>query len=425
MIKVFKSFSKEQWAWSFYDWANSAFATTVLAGFFPIFFKKYYASQMDSAQSTAYLGYANTLSLLLVVLTAPTLGQLSDQSQTKKKILFFLTLIGSLASVSMGLIVQGAVFASLAAFIFANFAFSTACAPYDSLLVSVAKDEEADRVSSLGYGMGYLGGGLLFALNLWMYQSPTSFGLADGVSAIKASFVTVGVWWLLFSAPILTLVKEKDLGFKNSKKSSPEAPKESAHVFIQSIFNIFKESKNLGFFLLAYLLYNDGVGSVIRMAVDYGVSIGIDSGELMGALLAVQLIGFPATILVGGLTKKFPPRKVIFAMIVNYLIIIAWSSVLRSKWEFFCVVCLLACSQGAIQALSRSFFMKLIPKEKAGEYFGVYNLFGKFSGIIGSMLMGSVTWLSGSHRLGLLSIASLFLAGAFLLNKVKGKAIEI
>ena len=157
------------------------------------------------------------------------------------------------------------------------------------------------------------------------------------------------------------------------------------------------------------------------MAVDYGVSIGIDSGELMGALLAVQLIGFPATILVGGLTKKFPPRKVIFAMIVNYLIIIAWSSVLRSKWEFFSVVCLLACSQGAIQALSRSFFMKLIPKEKAGECFGVYNLFGKFSGMIGSMLMGSVTWLSGSHRLGLLSIASLFLVGAFLLRKVKEK----
>jgi UMF1 family MFS transporter len=145
----------------------------------------------------------------------------------------------------------------------------------------------------------------------------------------------------------------------------------------------------------------------------------------MIALLAVQLIGFPATILVGGLTKKFPPRKVIFAMIVNYLIVIAWSSVLHSKWEFFCVVFLLACSQGAIQALSRSLFMRLIPKEKAGEFFGVYNLFGKFSGIIGSMLMGSVTWLSGSHRLGLLSIASLFLAGAFLLNKVKGKAIEI
>jgi UMF1 family MFS transporter len=325
----------------------------------------------------------------------------------------------------MGLIVQGAVFASLAAFIFANFAFSTACAPYDSLLVSVAKDEEADRVSSLGYGMGYLGGGLLFALNLWMYQSPSFFGLADGVSAIKASFITVGVWWLIFSAPILILVKEKDLGQKKSQKLSEESPQESAHVFIKSIFNVFKESKNLGFFLLAYLLYNDGVGAVIRMAVDYGVSIGIDSGELMGALLAVQLIGFPATILVGGLTKKFPPRKVIFAMIVNYLIIIAWSSVLRSKWEFFCVVCLLACSQGAIQALSRSFFMKLIPKEKAGEYFGVYNLFGKFSGIIGSMLMGSVTWLSGSHRLGLLSIASLFLAGAFLLSKVKGKVIEI
>ncbi|MEI7440873.1 MAG: MFS transporter [bacterium] len=421
MIKIFRSFSKEQWAWSFYDWANSAFATTILAGFFPIFFKQYYAAQLDSTQSTAYLGYANALSLLLVVFTAPTLGQLSDKSHNKKKILLFLTSLGAFASIAMGFIAQGAIWGSLASFIFANFAFSTACAPYDSLLVSVANDEEADRVSSLGYGMGYLGGGILFALNLWMYQNPTLFGLSDGVSAIKASFVTVGVWWLLFSSPILSFVKEKDLGIKSSKNSAQEAP----HVFIQSIFNVFKESKNLGFFLLAYLLYNDGVGSVIRMAVDYGVSIGIGSGELMIALLAVQLIGFPATILVGGLTKKFPPRRVIFAMIVNYLIVIAWSSVLHSKWEFFCVVFLLACSQGAIQALSRSLFMKLIPKEKAGEFFGVYNLFGKFSGIIGSMLMGSVTWLSGSHRLGLLSIASLFLAGAFLLNKVKGKAIEI
>ena len=422
MIKIFKAFSKEQWAWSFYDWANSAFATTVLAGFFPIFFKKYYASQLDSAQSTAYLGYANALSLMLVVLTAPTLGQLSDQSHNKKKILFSLTLLGALASIVMGFIFQGAVFASLAAFIFANFAFSTACAPYDSLLVSVAKDEEADRVSSLGYGMGYLGGGLLFALNLWMYQKPEFFGLTDGVSAIKASFVTVGVWWLVFSTPVLAFVKEKNIGQMKSQKN---ASQDSAHLFVQSIFAVFKESKNLGFFLLAYLLYNDGVGSVIRMAVDYGVSIGIGSGELMFALLAVQLIGFPATLLVGGLTKKFPPRKVIFAMIINYLVVIVWSSLLRTKWEFFCVVFLLACSQGAIQALSRSFFMKLIPKERAGEFFGVYNLFGKFSGIIGSMLMGSVTWLSGSHRLGLLSIASLFLAGAFLLNKVKGRAIEV
>lgn len=424
MVKFFRSFSKEQWAWSFYDWANSAFATTVLAGFFPIFFKKYYASQVDPAQSTAYLGYANALSLFLVVLAAPTLGRLSDKSQAKKRILFFLTLLGSLTSISMGFIAQGAVFFSLGAFIFANFAFSTACAPYDSLLVSVAKDEEADRVSSLGYGMGYLGGGLLFALNLWMYQSPSFFGLTDGAVAIKASFVTVGLWWLVFSTPTLLFVAEKDLTKKNSRDQSHEKSQESLHIFVKSIFNVFKESKNLGFFLLAYLLYNDGVGSVIRMAVDYGVSIGIDSGELMLALLAVQLIGFPATILVGGLTKKFPPRKVIFGMIVNYLIVIAWSSVLHSKWEFFCVVCLLACSQGAIQALSRSFFMKLIPKEKAGEYFGVYNLFGKFSGMIGSMLMGSVTWLSGSHRLGLLSIASLFLAGAFLLNKVKSKTIE-
>ncbi len=421
MIKFFRSFSKEQWAWSFYDWANSAFATTVLAGFFPIFFKKYYASQLNFTQSTAYLGYANALSLFLVVLAAPTLGQLSDRSHAKKRILFLLTFLGAAASVSMGFIFEGVVFGSLAAFILANFAFSTACAPYDSLLVSVAKDEEADRVSSLGYGMGYLGGGLLFALNLWMYKNPSFFGLEDGASAIKASFVTVGLWWLIFSIPTLTVVQENNL----ANKKVDDHSKESVHVFLKSIFNVFRESKNLGFFLLAYLLYNDGVGSVIRMAVDYGVSIGIDSGELMVALLAVQLIGFPATILVGGLTKKISPRKVIFAMIVNYLMIICWSSFLHSKWEFFCVVCLLACSQGAIQALSRSFFMKLIPKEKAGEYFGVYNLFGKFSGMLGSILMGSVTWLSGSHRLGLLSIASLFLAGAFLLNKVKGKAIEI
>jgi UMF1 family MFS transporter len=413
-LKFFK-FSREQWSWSLYDWGNSAFATTVMAGFFPLFFKKYYASSFSATESTAYLAYANALALLLVLITAPTLGKYTDRQDNKKKALFLLTLMGAASCIALAFLGQGAAVPAALCFMAASFAFSTACAPYDSLLVSVANENEADRVSSLGYALGYLGGGILFAVNLVMYQKPELFGLADGPSGIKAAFASVGVWWIVFTLPLMFSVKEKTF-----RSSSDAASTKPLH-FFKSIKEVFLYSPQLKTFLIAFFLYSDGVGTVIRMAVDYGVSIGIDSGELMIALLAVQIIGFPATLLLAKVVEKIPQKTAIMILIFNYLVIVIWSSLLHSKWEFFAVIGLLAFSQGGVQALSRSLFVRLIPNARAGEFFGVYNLLGKFAGIIGSTLMGSVAWLSGSHRLGLSSVALLFIGGAIALRKLKIK----
>lgn len=385
-----------------------------MAGFFPIFFKKFYASDYSSSESTAFLAYSNALALLLVLITAPVLGQYTDRSHNKKRALFSLTLLGALSCVALSLLAQGEVLLSALFFILSNFAFSTACAPYDSLLVSVSSPKDSDRISSLGYSMGYLGGGILFALNLVMYQKPELFGLADGAMAIRAAFALVGVWWLLFTLPLLFYVKEKAFDSKPTEQNS---------FFLKNIKRVFTHSPQLKIFLIAFFLYSDGVGTVIRMAVDYGVSIGLESGDLMLALLAVQIIAFPATLLLAKIVERIAPRTVVLWLLFNYVVIVGWGALLRSKWEFFAIILILSFSQGGVQALSRSIFMRLIPPAKAGEFFGVYNLLGKFAGIIGSTLMGSVAWLSGSHRLGLASVAVLFIAGAWFLKKVdlKGK----
>jgi MFS transporter, UMF1 family len=411
-LPSFFCFSKEQVSWAFYDWGNSAFSTTVMAGFFPVFFKKYYAADYSSIESTAFLAYSNAIALFLVLISAPVLGQYTDRSSNKKKALISLTFLGAVSCLALALLSQGSAFAAALFFIVANFAFATACAPYDSLLVNVSSEKESDRVSSLGYSLGYLGGGILFALNLLMYQKPELFGLADGPAAIKASFASVGVWWLLFSLPLMLVVKEKDKKLLDNKQES---------FFFNNIKNVFRHSVPVKTFLIAFFLYSDGVGTVIRMAVDYGSSIGIETGELMVALLAVQIIAFPATLALAKVVEHLSPKKTIFILLMNYVVVVSWGALLRSKWEFFAIIVLIAISQGGVQALSRSLFMRLIPVSRSGEFFGVYNLLGKFAGIIGSTLMGSIAWLSGSHRLGLLSVAILFIAGAWFLKKVNLK----
>lgn len=411
-LPSFFRFTKEQISWAFYDWGNSAFSTTVMAGFFPVFFKKYYASQYTSTESTAFLAYANAIALFLVLISAPVLGQYTDRGANKKKTLISLTFLGAISCFALSLLSQGAAFLAVLFFVISNFAFATACAPYDSLIVDISSEKEADRVSSLGYSLGYLGGGILFALNLLMYKIPELFGLADGSAAIKASFAGVGLWWLVFSVPLIFVVKEKEKKLLKKKQES---------FFFNNIKNVLRYSVPVKTFLIAFFLYSDGVGTVIRMAVDYGSSIGIDTGELMVALLAVQIIAFPATLALAKIVELLSPKKTIFVLLVNYILVVSWGALLRSKWEFFAIIVLIAISQGGVQALSRSLFMRLIPASRSGEFFGVYNLLGKFAGIVGSTLMGSIAWLSGSHRLGLLSVAVLFIVGAWFLKKVNLK----
>ncbi len=286
---------------------------------------------------------------------------------------------------------------------------------YDSLLTDVAEESEYDLVSSYGYALGYLGGGLLFALNVAMVTHPTWFGLANTTDAVRWSFVSVGVWWMLFTFFTLTLVRER-------RTSEPlpamEAIRAGGRELLVTIRNVRGETTLL-WFLLAYWFYIDGVNTVIKMAVDYGLSLGLKQTSLITALLLVQFIGFPAALAFGWLGQKIGARTGILIGIAVYAGICGYAYFLKTEAQFLTMALIIGLVQGGIQSLSRSLFGRLVPEGKAGEFFGFYNLMGKAAAILGPTLTGVVALLTNDSRLGILSIVILFVIGALLLMRVR------
>lgn len=397
-------------SWAMYDFANSAFATTVMAGFFPIFFKEYYSFGVEATTSTAMLGITNSIASFFIVIFAPLLGSISDNLSLKKRFLFIFTYLGILMSAMLGLIYKGEWELALFFYLLANIGFAGANIFYDSLIGFVAEKEKRDFISGLGYSLGYLGGGILFALNVFMYQKPEFFGLSDGVEAIKYSFFSVGIWWAIFSIPIFLFVKEP---IREEKGSLLSGYRE-----LISTFKKIKELKMIFLFLIAYWFYIDGVDSVIKMAVDYGISIGFNASDLIKALLLIQFIGFPATIIFAKFGEKIGTKKAILFGIGIYFIIILWAIVMESKFEFYAISILIGVAQGGIQALSRSYYSKMIPLNQSGEFFGFYNMMGKFASILGPMLIGLTALFTKDSRVSIASILILFIIGGFLLLKV-------
>lgn len=410
------------WGWSLYDWANSAFATTVMAGFFPVFFKEYWSSGGTVQQSTFYLGLANSTASILVAAMAPILGAIADKGSAKKKFLSVFAFIGILMTGALWFVKQG--HWQMAAIFYAvgTVGFAGGNIFYDSLLPGVASAKKVDYVSSLGFALGYIGGGLLFAVNVFMYLKPEAFGIADGPTAIKLSFLSVAVWWAVFSIPLMIFVKEP--GGEDSL-----SPGEAVSAGWAQLKNTLKEIKHLkvvGMFLLAYWFYIDGVDTIIKMAVDYGVSLGFPSESLIVALLLVQFVAFPAALLYNLFAKKIGVRKALFVAIMAYSAITVLGFMMKTVLHFYSLAVAIGLFQGGIQALSRSYYTRLIPENKAAEFFGFFNMLGKFATIIGPLLLGIVTLVTGNNRYGILSILILFIAGAFLLFKVdeeEGKRI--
>ena len=378
---------KSVWGWALYDWANSAFATTVMAGFFPIFFKQYWSYGADVNVSTAQLGLGNSIGSLFVALMAPVLGAIADKGSTRKKFLILFAYLGVLASVSFFLIGKGQWALAVFVYVMGLIGFSGANVFYDSLLPSVAGEDRIDFVSSLGYSMGYLGGGVLFLINVLMTLMPHKFGLPDATAAVRIAFVSVGIWWGLFTIFTIVWVKE-------DKTQRDGAAGESAVVAgFRQLAGTFKKVRHLkmvGLFLLAYWFYIDGVDTIIRMAVDYGLSLGFSSNDLIVALLIVQFVGFPAAIIYGKLGEKWGVRKAIYLAIVVYMGITIWGTMMTHKTEFYVLAIVIGLVQGGIQALSRSYYARLIPADKPAEYYGFFNMLGKFAAIIGPALMGVV-----------------------------------
>lgn len=401
---------RNQIAWAFYDWGNSAFATTVMAGFFPIFFAQYWAGDLAAGERTYWLGWASSISSIVVMLIAPLLGGLADRHGLKKRFLFFTTLLGSISTAALFFVVKGNWPVALALFTLGSIGFFAGTSFYDSLIVSVAKAQEMDRVSALGYGLGYLGGGLLFALNVYMFQSPSSFGLADGAQAVLWSFLMVGVWWVLFALPLFRWVPEI-AGASGGGSDWAE---------LKSTFREVLRNKPVWMFLLAYWLYIDGVDTIIRMAVDYGIKLGFEPGALIKALLLVQFIGFPAAVAYGWLADRFGTKQMIYVALAAYAGVTCWAYTLQTEAQFYWMAAAIGLVQGGVQSLSRSYYAKLIPPDRAGQFFGFYNMLGKFAAVLGPLAVGFTAALfPDNQRLSILSLLPFFVFGALLLSRVR------
>jgi len=413
---------KSIYSWALYDWANSAFATTVMAGFFPIFFAQYWSDPENLSISTFYLGLGNSVASIIVVLLAPILGAIADRGTYKKRFLVFFAFLGVLMTAGLALISQGMWQIALLTYVIATVGFSGANTFYDSLLPAVSNKDNVDYVSGLGYALGYIGGGILIVINFLMITYPSFFGFADSVEGIKWSFVSVALWWAIFSIPILLFVKEP----KYHKTETALQTIKSGFKQLKNTFNEIRHLKVVFTFLIAYWLYIDGVDTTVRMAADFGITLGFDSTTIMGALVLVQFIAFFATLFYVKFAEKIGIKNAIYFAIAAYMVIILSGYFVTEAWHFYVIAGMIGCFQGGIQTLSRSLYARIIPENKSAQFFGFFNMWGKFAAVIGPLLMGSVTLILSniiddqvlSARIGLQSIMILFILGALVFSKV-------
>ncbi len=403
-------FGRAAWGWALYDWANSAFATTVMAGFFPVFFKQFWAEGLSATDSTFWLGAVNSTAALLVVFAAPLIGLWADRAGMKKRLVAGFALLGILMSGGLFLVAQGMWPLALLLYLGGVLGFSGGNVAYDALLPAVAAHRDLERVSALGYSLGYLGGGLLFALNVAMVLQPARFGLADSAEAVRWSFLMVALWWAAFTLPLLRWVRD-DGGAGGG----------SGIATWRELRRTWRELRALPtafLFLLSYWLYIDGVDTIVRMAVDYGLAIGLDADDLLTALLITQFVGFPAALGFGWLGARYGAKPGIWIAILVYMLAVMWAWQMQSAAEFYALAVVVGLVQGGIQALSRALFARLVPREQAGRFFGLYNMMGKFAAVVGPVLVGAVAMLSGSSRVGMLSVLLLFGLAVVLLSRV-------
>ena len=394
-----KDSRKEIISWSLYDWANSAFATTVMAAFFPIFFSQYWSYGADSAESTFFLGMGNSLASLLVAVLSPIIGAIADKGSYRKKLLILFAFLGAASTAGLFLVSMGMWPLAIILYVIANIGFASANTFYDSLLPTIASEKKVDFVSSLGYSLGYIGGGLLFLLNVLMYLMPQTFGLADEIMAVRLSFLMVGVWWIVFSVPLLLFVKEPE----GQRMKLSTAMKEGFGD-LKNTLKSLRKLKNTAFFLVAYWCYIDGVDTIIRMATDYGTALGFSATSLIIALLITQFVAFPAAIGYNFLGQKIGIRKALNIAIFAYIAIATLGYFMQTEIHFFILAMCIGLFQGGIQALSRSYYARLIPKEHSSQFYGFFNMLGKFAAIIGPLLVGVISVITGDQRNGIFSL---------------------
>ncbi|MET0500797.1 MAG: MFS transporter [Candidatus Binatia bacterium] len=404
-------------AWAMYDWANSAFAVIVLTAVFPVYYRSLVSNAGYSPEdATAYWAYTTSLSLLVVALIGPVLGAIADIVGGKKRFLAVALVFGVVGS--MGLAFLGKDTFLLGSLIFAmgNMGFAGGNIFYEALLPQVARPHDMDRVSARGYALGYLGGGLLLIINVLWLLRPDWFWMPDREFALRASFVSVGIWWLGFALPLFRNLSEPRRG--GQEPLSIGLAVMSGFQRLAGTFRQVRRYRQVAFFLVAFWLYNDGIGTIIKIATAYGDEIGIDHNHMLIALILTQLVGFPSTLGFGALAQRLGAKRSIFLGLAVYLLISIAGFFMRSALHFYLLAVAVGLVQGGTQALSRSLFASMVPKARTTEFFGFFSTGEKLAGIIGPALFGFVGQLTGSSRWGIVSVTFLFIIGALLLQRV-------
>ncbi len=412
-------------AWAMYDWAASAMQTTVMVAVFPIYFVKVAGAGLPEGGATQRLATVNTIALVIIALASPVLGAISDFGGTKKRWTAVFMALGVAAVAGLFFVHTGDIGLASALFLLALIGVAGSFVFYESLLPHIARKDEIDRVSTAGYAVGYIGGGLLLAFNLAWIQRPGWFGLpvgpglgeSEATLPARLAFLSVAAWWLLFSIPLFLRVPEPARRLEPDE-SRGESSFRAAFVRLGETLRELRGYRQAFLMLLAFLIYNDGIQTIIKMATAYGTEIGIGQGALIGAILLVQFVGIPFSFLFGMLAGRIGPKRALFLGLLTYTAISVLGFFMTTATHFFVLAGLVGMVQGGTQALSRSVFASMIPQHKSGEFFGFFSVFEKFAGIFGPLIFAGTIAATGSSRNAILSVIAFFAVGALLLSRV-------
>lgn len=407
-------FTKKVLTWALYDWANSAFALSVLAVLFPLVLGNYWGVGDSGSAATVRLGWITFAASVVVFVLAPVLGTIADTGGYRKRFLLFFAAVGATMTAALGLVGEGDWPLALVFYLFASIGYYSSIVFYDSLLIDVTEPRNYAFVSTLGFSIGYLGGATLLALHLWMLKSPATFGFESTSEAFSYAFYSVGAWWLLFVLPLLYFVPEH-----HSSIEVTSGKIRAAYAELRTTFSEVRKYRNVAIFLCSYWLYIGGVFTVIFMAVNYGQRLGFADSDLVMALLISNFVGFPATLVFGALAHRFGARRGIYLALLVYIGACMWSIQMTSVREFYVMAIIIGMVQGGAQGLSRSVYASLIPVDQPGEFFGFYSMTTKFAHILGPAMVATAAMLSDDPKWVLLTLMPLFLAGGFLLALVR------
>ncbi len=405
-------------AWILYDVGNSAFATTIMAAVLPVYFSRVASEGLDPAVATSNWGYANTLAMALTALAAPVLGAFADAGSGRKKLLGFFAFAGALFTAALFGAGPGDWILAATLYVFGRIAFAGSVVLYDSLLPHVAPPEDYDKVSSRGFGFGYLGGGVLLGLQVLVISYPGWFGIPDTDWATRIVFLTTGLWWAAFTLPILRRVDEHGPADPSVAALAPLQRFREAFRRLRRTFRELRRYREAFKFLVAFWLYNDGISTIVVMAAAFGAEIGLDRTKLILAILLVQFLGFPFSILFGRLARHIGTRNAILVGLVGYTILCGFAWFVHTERDFFLMAIGVSMFQGGCQALSRSLFASMIPLDRSSEFFGFYDVSSKFASIIGPALLATVARFTGESRDGVFALIVLFLGGIAILTRV-------